>query len=108
MTGHGPSYAVSDRMSTSIQSLLMVLHAASFRGEAVKSRRIPEKDLEYTLEARPQRSAYDGREGIVHSHSSGHGLCFRVLYDDGGEAFWEPDELFIDSNEMIVRFVVES
>lgn len=75
---------------------------------AARSKRLPEKDMEYSPEARPSRVAYDGRDGIIYSHSGGHGLCFRVLYDDGGEAYWEPDELFIESDEVIVRFVMES
>lgn len=39
--------------------------------------------------------------GTIKENSSGHGLCFLVEYDDGGEGWFDADELSIDLSELM-------
>lgn len=82
--------------------------AAVFYGKTVSVRHDLSKDREYVEEMRVLRSSHGDQEAKVFSHSSGHGLCFTVVHPDGSHVAWEPDELFIDPDEITVRFVMES
>jgi hypothetical protein len=48
---------------------------------------------DYTAEAIAARTLYDGKIGLVREHHDSHGLCYGVEFEDGGVAFFDPEEL---------------
>lgn len=46
-----------------------------------------------------QRERRPGASGIVLKHSDSHGLCFEVRHHDGSTAWYDPDELFPETEE---------
>lgn len=48
---------------------------------------------DYTPEAIQSRTLNDGQTGFVCEHHDSHGLCYGVQFDDGGVAFFDPEEL---------------
>lgn len=50
-------------------------------------------DKTYVLESNELRAKYDGHKGRVISAHTGHGLCFKVHFPMGGEAYYDTEEL---------------
>ena len=51
-------------------------------------------DFDYQPGARTARYLYDDQTGtVVQCSESSHGLCFRVHFASGGEAWYQPEEL---------------
>ena len=63
------------------------------------------KDRDYSSEARIARKP--GAAGTVTGHSDGHGLCYKVIHDDGTEAYYDPDELLSEGVPLFVDHAVD-
>ena len=48
---------------------------------------------DYTASAIAARALYDGQSGVVGQHHDSHGLCYSVAFEDGGIAYFDPEEL---------------
>ena len=64
-----------------------------YQGSRVVPSRKPEHDWQYDRGAGDARRSNDGKPGVVLKTSDGHGLCYLVDHGQGGQAWWEPDEL---------------
>ena len=49
----------------------------------------------YLPEGNVLREKYDGHKGRVLSAHTGHGLCFKVKFPMGGEAYYDLEELSV-------------
>lgn len=54
---------------------------------------------DYTDEAIAARALYDGCTGLVCGYHTGHGPCYGVKFEDDVVAYFDPDELEIQSSE---------
>ena len=52
-------------------------------------------DLDYQPGARTLRHTYNGQTGVVGQCSESHGICFKVHFANGGEAWYQPEELHL-------------
>lgn len=62
-------------------------------GDRVRIAHSPKHDREYDANEAPKRAPLHGLAGKIRERQTGHGLCFRVVVDDGRGAWFEADEL---------------